>query len=148
MISQVLMDNELGKLVFSLMPEKTSMVITQRDKYFQEVLEMLYRNQDAPKTQENFVSLKIEIRYKCVGIDTCPKGHFFAIFEPDFGIFKSDLKWGVVFDYDDQCGKRLGEIAKIKIVKKDIPDIEETKTWVHTIFGGLEASKPIWVIKK
>ena len=147
--NSVVMEAELGRLVFGLIPENTSKVMTNQDKSFNQILAAVCVVSNESKKDVD-ISLRIMTEYQFVGLGIRPTGGYTAVFQPRFWIYRSDRDWeGVSFETGKILFNELTEFTKNKVVETDIPDIEEMKTqWISVMSGRLVDAGSVWRIRK
>lgn len=146
----LLMEKNLGKLVWALIPEPYVQEYSKGDKGFPRLFEMLESKDFILKGVE--VTVEVKTDYFFVGFESLPKGGYEAVYNPGFIITLildgERQSWGtIVEDQKDVIDLKI--ITKNDVLKKDVPDLMIMNINSISSFTGLLIDKgEIWIRRR
>lgn len=122
----IYMEENLGRLVWGLVPETMTQRFSVREKWFRKLLGMVAVEGRVSEEKASTIEIEVTISYSFTGFKNLPSGGFVAVFTPAFGVLLDDFgAWDEeVFHLYDRHYDSLVEITQKGVIEKDLPDIE------------------------
>ena len=148
MISQpIIMEEALGKLVWGLIPERTTKSFTSQDKWFFRILGMATK--EGLHSDVSSLTFKVLTWYEFDSFKKLPNGGFVAVYIPRFCITLIEDK--LKKNWQERQGRYYDDLMEITgnfVVEKDIQDIEIASLNTINPAGDLDEKGKFWRFKK